>query len=174
MDQQELAITFFGSFLIAFFAALTVVGIEKWWTSKREFQNSIKGLFNEIEINKSRLEELKETVSANLSNFEETKKIGGVRTLPPLILLHESFDYCRIKGIFSDLSDYQRLNIDNLYILSEMITILVDRDFQLLTSLFDHPEQLCENKKRTWEAILGQIEAYNQSSQKINFQNVIE
>ena len=170
MDQQELIITFIGSFL----AALAVVAIERWWTAKSDFRNSIKGLINEIEIDASWLEELKETILTNLSNFEKIKTAGGVMNLPPLILLHDSFDYCRIKGIFSDLPEDQRTKINGLYVLSDMITTITDRDFQLSVNDSDHPGRLYSNKKRTWEAILRMIEEYKRRTSEINLQNVIK
>jgi hypothetical protein len=174
MDQQELIITFLGSFLIAFLAAISVVAIEKWWKVQCEFQDNIKGLISEIEINFSRLEELKETISSNLRTFEEVRRAGGVFNLPPLILLDASFDYCRIRGTFSTLPEDIRTKINDLYVLSQMITVLVDRDFQLSLIDSDNPTRLYSNKKKTWEAIITIIDRFKTRKQEIDFQKIIK
>ena len=135
MDHLGLTVAFLGSFFTAFVAALAILAIEKWWTAKNDFQSCIKGLETEIKINITRIDELKVLLTEFLTLFEDFKKSGAMIDIPPIVLLHDSFDYCRFKGHLSKLSEDQRNDINYLYGLSDLITTFVNRDFQL--SLFE-------------------------------------
>jgi len=167
MDQQELFLTFLGSFLTAFLAALAILAVEKWWTYRSDFLNSIKGLETEIQNNIDRLEQLKEVINSNLAEFEERKIIGEVMDIPPVSLLHDSFDYCRFKGYLSKLSEKQLNDVNYLYAMSDIITTIVDRDFQI--TIFERGEALFINKKRLWIALLALIKSYKDYRREVKF-----
>lgn len=163
MDSLEFLFTFFGSFLVA----LAVVTIDRWWTEKSEFLNSVNGLGDEIQNNIFRIDELENSLTQTISEYEKNKKKGGIMDITPFVLLQESFDYCRNKGILYKFSKEQRSKINYLYAYSDIITTLVKRDFQL--SIFEEGELRFANKKRNWENILIQIEEYKKIHVEIKF-----
>ncbi|MHB8162999.1 MAG: hypothetical protein ACYDDV_01475 [Methanoregula sp.] len=172
MNHLGLAVTYLGSFFTAFIAALAILAIEKWWNEKNDFKSCIRGLETEIKINVTRINELKALLTEYLKDFDEFKRNGAMIDIPPIVLLHDSFDYCRFKGHLSKLSDEQRNNINYLYSLSDLITTFVSRDFQL--SLFETGEARFANKKLVWQQLIIQIDEYNKKLDTINFNQIIK
>ena len=171
MDILEIFVSTMGALLVA----SLILHLDRRFTAINEFNSGIIGMETEIQITARRLVDLEDYVKEELKNLDVNRAKGKHTIAPPVRLLQNSYDYCRIHGILFELPVDIQNAINRVYQISDFINEFIRRDFELfIQSPNVSVDKVFSNKKLGDEGLLKLIEEHKNSRRDINLKQYMK